>query len=196
MNGRYRWYAGAWALAGVVWVINALTGLDAAGHTREFYVMISVFIPVHLLVLVGLVGLLRADVVGGSRVGRGGLYLAVVGRVAFIAGEVFALILGSEDGPVLVLLPFAAMATAVGMLVAGVSAVGARRWEGWRRFAPLAMGAYPFMFMFPFLAATGERPDVGVAFWGLTFLGVAGAVIAEGSREHGSRLAEPAQEVR
>lgn len=173
-------YAGAWALAGVLWVVNALTGLDAADRSREFYVMVAVFIPVHLLVLVGLVGLIREGVTGDSAWGRWGLYLAIFGRILFLAGEVTLLALGYDDE--LVILPIAAMSTAIGMLVAGIAAVRARRWDGWRRFAPLVMGIYPFLLMFPILAVTGARPNLMVSLWGLTFLVIAAAFATSSER--------------
>jgi len=173
-------YAAAWGLGGIIWIVTGLTVLGAADGTREFYVMASAYIPTHLLVLVGLVGLLREGVVGEPSWGRAGLYLAMVARVVFIAAEVTLLARGYEGD--LVLLPIAAASMAVGMLVAGVAAVRAQRWQGWARFAPLAMGVYPFVFMFPILAATGARPDLGVALWGLTFVGIAAAFALQPAR--------------
>jgi hypothetical protein len=35
---------------------------------------------------------------------------------------------------------------------------------------------YPFIFMFPTLAVTGQRPNLAVSLWGLTFIGIAAAV--------------------
>lgn len=185
MSRAQKIYAGAWALAGVLWVVNGLTGLDAAGHSREFYVMAAVFIAVHLLVLIGLVGLVREGVTGDSTWGRWGLYLAIFGRILFVAAEATLLTMGYEDENV-VILPIAALSTAIGMLVAGIAAVRARRWDGWRRFAPLVMGIYPFLLMFPILAVTGTRPNLMVSLWGLTFLVIAAAFatarVSEGFR--------------
>ncbi len=170
-------YAAALGLAGIIWIANGLTGLGAADGTREFYLMASVFILAHVLVLVGLAGLLHRGVVGGSHWARAGLYLAMVARIVFIAAEVALLIRGYEQE--FVLLPIAALGTAVGMTIAGIAAVRESRWKGWARFTPLAMGAYPFLFMFPFAVTTGERPDLAVSLWGLTFVGIAAGFIRQ-----------------
>jgi hypothetical protein len=58
------------------------------------------------------------------------------------------------------------------MIVGGVAILRAGQWTGALRFAPLAMGAYPFVAMFPVLAITGERPDTMLACWGLTMIAV------------------------
>ncbi|CAN5793134.1 hypothetical protein BH23ACT12_BH23ACT12_19240 [soil metagenome] len=154
-------HAAVWGLAGVGWVTNGLLGLDAVDGTRGFYVTEAVWLPVHALVLVGLVGFRRrARVIGESSWGRVGLHLAIAGRVVFLAGEVTAIAVGHDE---LALFPVAAVSTGIGMLMAGVAVVRARRWQGWRRLAPVAMGAYPFIFMLPILAVTGERPNLAVS---------------------------------
>ena len=166
-------HAAVWGVAGVGWVTNGLLGLDAVDGTRGFYATEAAWLPVHALVLVGLVGLRHARVIGESPWGRAGLHLAIAGRVVFLAGEVTAILVGHGE---LALFPVAAVSTGIGMLMAGVAVVRARRWQGWRRLAPVAMGAYPFIFMFPILAVTGERPNLAVSLWGLTFIGIAAAV--------------------
>lgn len=169
-------HAAVWGLAGVGWVTNGLLGLDAVDGTRGFYVTEVVWLPVHALVLVGLLGLRRARVIGESSWGRVGLHLAIAGRVVFLAAEVTAIAVGHGE---LALFPVAAVSTGIGMLMAGVAVVRARRWQGWRRFAPVGMGAYPFIFMFPILAVTGERPNLAVSLWGLTFIGIAAALAVQ-----------------
>jgi hypothetical protein len=164
--------AAAWALAGVAWVTNGLLGLGAVDGTRGFYATEAAWLPVHALVLVGLVALRRARVTGESPSGRVGLRLAIAGRVVFLAAELAAIAVGHDE---VALFPVAAVSTGIGMLLAGVAVARARRWQGWRRLAPIAMGAYPFIFMFPILAITGERPNLAVSLWGLTFIGIAAA---------------------
>ena len=115
-------------------------------------------------------GLGRLGVTGDSRWGKAGLRLAIVGRVLFLTAEAVSIVVGNDDVP---LLPLAAVTTALGMLGVGGAIIGAGRLTGWQRYLPLAMGAYPFVFMFPLVAVTGERPDLAVTGWGLTLLGVA-----------------------
>ncbi len=171
-----------WGAGGVGWVANAALGLDAADGTGGFYVTELVWLPVHALVLGGLVGLDRLGVTGDSTWGKAGLRLAIVGRVVFLAAESVAIAVGKDDIP---LFPLAAVTTALGMLAAGAAIIGARRLTGWQRYLPLTVGAYPFIFMFPVLAVTGERPDLSITGWGVTFIGVAAALWTAASR--GSR---------
>ncbi len=166
-------HAGVWGLAGLGWVTNGLLGLDAVDGTTGFYVTEAAWLPVHALVLAGLLGLRRAGVVGESAWGRAGLNLAVAGRVVFLVGESVAIALGHDES---ILFPVAAVSTGIGMLLAGIAVVRAQRWHGWRRFAPVAMGAYPFIFMFPILAVTGQRPNLAVSLWGLTFIATGAAL--------------------
>ncbi len=162
-----------WGAGGAGWVANAALGLDAADGTGGFYVTEFVWLPVHALVLGGLLGLDRLGVTGDSRWGKAGLRLAIAGRVVFLAAEGVAIAVGKGDIP---LFPLAAVMTALGMLAAGAAIIGARRLTGWQRYLPITVGAYPFIFMFPVLAVTGERPDLSITGWGVTFIGVAAAL--------------------
>lgn len=171
-----------WAAAGVAWVANGALGLDAADNSGGFYVSESVWLGVHTLVLLGLVGLGRLGVIGDSPWGKAGLRLAIVGRILFLSAEAVSIVVGHDDVP---LLPLAAVSTALGMLGVGGAVIGAGRLAGWQRYLPLAMGAYPFVLMFPVVALTGERPDLAVTGWGLTLVGVAVASRAAAMQQPG-----------
>lgn len=173
-----------WVTAGSVWFVNGLQGLSAAKGSDRFYLTEAVWLPVHTLVAVGLVALLTAYGRSGRAV-RVGASVALAGRVIFLAGEVVALVTTDDET---FLLPLAAVTTAVGMIVAGVGLARSPAWRGWRRYAVLAMGVYPFVAMFPVFAVTGERPNVMVSGWGLTFVAVGLALLASEPRS----LAEPA----
>lgn len=169
-----------WGAGGVAWVANGAVGLDAVAGTGGFYVAEAVWIGVHALVLGGLVGLDRLGVTGGSRRGKAGLRLAVLGRIVFLAAEAVAIAVANDEVP---LFPLAAVTTGLGMLAAGAAVITARRLRGWQRYLPITVGAYPFIFMFPVLAVTGERPDLAITGWGLTFIGVAVALWTAGTRQ-------------
>ena len=170
-----------WGAGGLAWVANAALDLDAADGTGGFYVSESVWLGVHTLVLGGLVGLDQLGVTGESRWGKAGLRLAIGGRILFLTAEGVAIAVGKGDNP---LFPLAAVTTGLGMLAAGGAIIGARRLTGWQRYLPLTVGAYPFVFMFPVLAVTGERPDLAVTGWGLTFVGVAVALWTTATQAH------------
>lgn len=159
-----------WGAGGMAWVANGTLGLDAAPGSDGFYVTETVWLGVHALVLGGLVGLDRLGVTGDLRWGKIGLRLAIAGRILFLTAESVAIAVASDDLP---LFPAAAVTTGLGMLAAGAAIIRARRLTGWQRYLPITVGAYPFIFMFPVLAVTGERPDLAITAWGLTFIGVA-----------------------
>jgi len=169
-----------WGAGGVAWVANGALGLDAVAGTGGFYVTEAIWIGVHALVLGGLVGLDRLGVTGDSRWGKAGLRLAIFGRIVFLAAEGVAIAVANDEVP---LLPLAAVTTGLGMLAAGAAILRAGRLAGWPRYVPITVGAYPFIFMFPVLAVTGERPDLAVTGWGLTFVGVAVALWTAATRE-------------
>lgn len=183
---------GVWFAAAVAWIANAMTGLDAPDRTAAFYLMIAMFIPIHGLILVGLIGLWRADVVGRAWWARAGLGAAIGARVLYILAEFVCLAVGYDDE--VVLLPVAAMLTAIGLVVAGIGAIRAARWEGWRRFAPITMGIYPFVFMFPILALTHARPNLFVSMWALTYVLIGAASLRprmQGERERPEHAVVP-----
>lgn len=163
------WAVVGWTLGGMAWVATGLAGLGATAGTGGFYATEIAWLVVHLLILLGLVGLVRSDAVGDLGWGATGFTVAIVGRMIFLVGELAAILVGHDD---LFVFPVAAVLTGVGMIVGGIAVVRARRWKGALRFAPLAMGAYPFVAMFPVLAATGERPDTLLSCWGLMMLAV------------------------
>lgn len=72
-----------------------------------------------------------------------------------------------------ILLPFAplgAFLNGLGMLLVGYASVKANVWTGWKRYAPLIVGLFPFVCMFPFVILTGARPAAMIGFWGFPWL--------------------------
>jgi hypothetical protein len=132
----------------------------------------------HVLVLVGIVGLARSGLAGDGRAARAGCVIAVVGTAVLAAAELASIPFADEPlsaaGPSTVGAVFGAgtVLSAVGLIIAGVTTIRARRWAGWRRFMPLATGCWlavlVVLVMTPLIA-------VGVGIYGalLTLLGVA-----------------------
>ena len=85
----------------------------------------------------------------------------------------------------------APLLTGPGLVLAGVAVVQARRWSGWRRFVPLACGAYLLVVFVPVVISTGT--DIGflaaVTGWdlGLAALGIAVAQEASAPAAPGAR---------
>ena len=162
-----------WFAGGATWMIAAIFGAGAADKSSRFYVAELIWLAAQLLLLAGLMGLrvLRPD--DGRKVGRIGFATAIAGRVVFVVAEVVALISGSESEAVL---PVGAILTAIGMIMVGEATLRANQWTGWSSLTPLAVGVYPFIFMFP-LVALDAGPEIGVAFWALPALAVGLAVM-------------------
>ena len=163
----------AWLAGSATWLVAAAIGAAADDGSTQFYVAESVWLVAQLLLLVGLVDLRAVRPDAGRRLGRIGFGVAVVGRVVFVAAELVALVDGAESEAVL---PVGALLTAIGMVLVGIATVRAGAWAGWRRYTPLAVGVYPFLFMFP-LVALDAGPEVGVALWALPTAALGAAVL-------------------
>ena len=189
---RNRLAASACAVGGALWVIVLMADVVAHGSVygsaASYRVWESLLILVQALLLIGVVGLAWSGATGAGRLGRVGLWLALLGRTSFLLGELRSFAQGKDDD---LLVPLGALVTGLGMLLVGVAVVRAQRWVGWHRMIPLLTGLYPFVAMFPIIAITGEPSALMIALWGLLWLplglalyveaGVAGAPQRSGS---------------
>lgn len=155
------------AAGGALWLVASLIGgLDGTPVSQAIW-------PVaQLALLIGTLALWRLAPHGRRRLGTAGFAIATVARVAFVGVEVATLsgITGQDA-----VLPIAALLTAVGFLLAGVSVLREGRWAGWTKYAPLAVGVYPLLAMFPFAVISGGPPVAGVAGWGLLLIALGAA---------------------
>jgi hypothetical protein len=133
---------------------------------------------IHVGELLVVLALAASGVAGNGLMGRLGLGAAVVGQAVLAVAEVVYPqdhVLGDAGfslGPLL---------TGLGLVAAGTAVLRARRWTGWRRLLPLAVGAYVFVALVPAMVATGGPPAVlslvaiggWDVLWGLTALAVA-----------------------
>nr|WP_293836735.1 hypothetical protein [uncultured Arsenicibacter sp.] len=71
--------------------------------------------------------------------------------------------------------PLGAFMNGVSMILIGSATLKASVWTGWKRYVPLLIGCFPFIFMFPLLVLTGARPPAMIGLWGFPWiaLGVA-----------------------
>lgn len=147
----------------------------------------SVYCLLHALVLIGIIGFGASGVAGAGRAARVGCILAAVGTAVLAAAELasipFAEAPLSAAGPAVVGTVFGAgtALTAVGLIIAGVTTIRARRWSGWRRYVPVATGGWTAalvgLVMTPAIAVA-----IGVYGALLTLLGVALATDPSGAR--------------
>ena len=173
----------AGALGGGLWVLLLLVDVAAyqALHASAvaFRAWLAALVFMQVLLLVGVVGLARSDATGEGWLGRIGLGIALLGRTTFVLAEVHNFAKGIDNSP---LLPLGALSTGVGMTLVGIAVLRARHWRGWHRPIPLLAGLYPFVAMFPILAATGQPPLPMIMLWGVPWLLLGLALHAEAGR--------------
>ena len=132
----------------------------------------------HALIAVGVIGLRRSGVAGTTRAARLGLTAALVGAVLIVAGHLVSIPIRNQTThdtwPQIVGGVFGSgtILVAIGLLLAGWTTLRERNWDDWRRFTPLAAGAWAVA-LIP-LQLTPALPSA-VAVYGLFFvaLGVA-----------------------
>ena len=179
------WTAGVLCtIGGAGWFVNALLAAAISRPNSAAFVITEVlWTLIQLLLLIGVVGLALSGVAWGW-FGGIALGLALLGRVDFVLAEIHSLMLGEDS----FLLPLGALITAVGMTLVGIAVLRGRRWGGWQRFAPLVVGIYPFVVMFPFIFITDEPNVLAIAGWGLTWCLLGYAMWSSAVEENPSRV--------
>jgi hypothetical protein len=93
----------------------------------------------HLGQLAAAIAVSRAGLTGNGSYARIGLVLWILGSIAFAVGELVYLV---ARGPSDMVFQVGSVAMLVGMVMAGVAVLRARRWTGPGRFLPLITGLY------------------------------------------------------
>ena len=151
---RYPWTSGASVVTSLAWAVG------------------------QALLVLGVVGLRRSGVAGLTRTASAGAGLAIAGTALILAGHLASIavrdrtvhdtaaqLVGGAFG-------LGTALTAIGMLLAGRATLRAGRWHDWRRFTPLAVGAWSLALLG--LQLTPALPSaVGVYALCFTALGVA-----------------------
>ena len=137
-----------------------------------------------VLLVAGFIAFARDDV-PRVRSGRIGARLAVVGAGLYVVGHVVSAIASDAalDDPAgfIVLSSFGVgtVLTMIGMLMTGVAVLRHGRWTGWRRFTPVAVGAW-MVAMIP-LQFTAALP-LAVAVYAVAVAALGVAMIGERAR--------------
>lgn len=130
----------------------------------------------HLFLLAGVIGLARAGAAGRGGLATGGLGLTLLGFATLTVAEI-AWLAGS--GAADVLYPVATLALLLGLVLTGVATLRAGRWGGWHRFTPLACGLYLPLVLLPSFALPGLAMHYGLGAWGVCWLLLGVAQLAE-----------------
>lgn len=135
-NERTRLFGVLGMLGGLAYVIAGI--IEGATGNEEHLAVLSLVGVWALGAIAGLVAIGLLGVAGSGLLGRIALgmmvlaYAVIVLDAILIAAEVYTL---QESVPY----TLARLVTLVGMLLLGIATVAAKRWAGWRRFAPFAL---------------------------------------------------------
>jgi hypothetical protein len=140
------------------------------------FVAIQVFFFVHHLGLLGgLYALWRSDAIGTSRLGRWGIWGSMAGMALLAVTELVA-ISGARsaypssrtdllDG----FYGISSILIGVTLIMAGIAVMQIRRWQGWARIVPLALGVYVFVPMIPGMMGPYLLARLAIGGWMLGF---------------------------
>jgi hypothetical protein len=134
----------------------------------------------HLLVLLGVAGLVRSGAAGRGRLAASGLWLTILGLAVNIVAE-FAWLIGTSAFGAL--LGISVLAITLGLILAGAAMVRGGRWAGWQRFTLLACGLYIPLVLLPAFALPGLLPHYAIGGWGVCWLLLGVAQLAEAAPE-------------
>ncbi|HEY8738180.1 MAG TPA: hypothetical protein VIO62_14195 [Candidatus Dormibacteraeota bacterium] len=164
-------------IAGIVLIIAIgvrVTGLLPPHHL----IALSLYALTDLLIVLTLASLWRSHACGNGLAAKIGLGLAALGYILDVPGE---LLTETSRRTATTLSSVGVSLFAVGMIVAGISMLIARRWHGWHRFVPLALGAYIPVVLIPSLILR-RGPDLAFALLGVLYLVLGLAVRTEHTR--------------
>ena len=179
------------ALAVVTQVVQASTDVSkdqwsypwSSGTSITFYLFAA---GSELLLAFGVLGLRRSRVAGTTRAASLGLWAALVGTALIVVGHLASIPvrdeLVDEGWPRVVggVFGLGTALTAIGFLLAGRATIRAGIWRDWRRFTPLAVGAWSAVLLG--LQFTPALPTA-VAVYGLSFLGLGVALYTQAAPE-------------
>ncbi|WP_460960781.1 hypothetical protein [Spirosoma litoris] len=158
------------------WFLNAIDKMPKGRFFPPFFYLVDDVSGIWLTnwpQLIGSLGLL----IGGISLWQAGEPIGFEKKrrllVVPIAGAISYLL------SIWVILPFAplgAILNGLGMIVVGVASLKSKIWTDWKRYTPLLIGLFPFVFMFPLRFLTGARPPAMIGLWGFAWLALAVAV--------------------
>ncbi len=141
------------------WFLNATDEIDA--HEIAPFVLVSNnLLGVWAAGISGIAMFIAAysfQKIGEPTAKRGFFYVLMVGATCAFLSTWF----------ILPFAPLGAIFNGIGMVLVGIASLKARIWAGWRRYAPLIVGCFPFIFMFPLVILFGQRQPVMIGLWSI-----------------------------
>ena len=135
----------------------------------------------------GPLGLLTLQAAGSGRMGRVGATVTLIGLLSYLTGQLLQTALGLAATDIGIFYAKGALFVSLGILPLGIAVLLARRLAGWKRFAPLFVGAY-YVAMIPvqivfFIGPNGAPSNTLLAFWGLTWVLLGYTIFSESKRK-------------
>jgi hypothetical protein len=160
----------------LVWPPQIAKGPVSYPFTTAGFTIAQVAFFVHhigLVILVG--GLAVSGAVGPRRYARGGAWLAVAGMIGLTLAELNTIRFAEWDfdkanaGLLGATYGISCNMIGLGMLLAGVGALRARVWSGWRRWTPVLIGIATFVELTPGMFGGFVIARLAIGFWLLLF---------------------------
>jgi hypothetical protein len=97
----------------------------------------------------------------------------MVGLISYLTGQLLQTAFGFATQEIGIFYAAGALLVGLGTLLLGIAVILARRLSGWRRYAPLSVGAY-YALMIPvqivfFIGPNGAPSSTLLAFWGFAW---------------------------
>jgi hypothetical protein len=183
-------------------VVDPAVGEDRFSYplASSGFVAIQVFFFVHHFgLLAGLYGLWRSGAIGPSRPGQWGAWGAIAGMALLAVVELAAISGADSTHPsdrtdmIESLYGVPTVLIGVALIVAGIAVIRAGQWQGWRRFLPLALGAWVFVPMTPALFGPFVFARLAIGVWMLGFAALGWALVETetASDNRGDRESDP-----
>ncbi|MDF7817601.1 hypothetical protein P1X15_08340 [Runella sp. MFBS21] len=152
------------------WFLGAVDEDGKGRFILPFLVVMDDLIPQNLQSWAGLIGTLSM-LIGAVSLWKTGeptgfgkrrkfFYVSIAGAISYILGQWMPLPFA----------PLGAFLSGLGMILVGIASIKEKIWTGWKRYVPLVVGCFPFLFMFPLLIVTGNRPAAVIGFWGIPWI--------------------------
>jgi len=156
--------AGVWLIA---LIIEYKYGLLPPGDgSVMYYVDQSMFFLAQAGYLFMLWGLWKSNAAGTGRFGKISVGIFIFAIACLVVAQVFQWLTKNPD---FFLYPLGGILQLLGGLLTGFAVITARRWAGWRRFAPLLQGLY-YLALFIMIAAFNQGPSqLTEALWQVTW---------------------------
>lgn len=179
----------------LAWPVHGPAGLVRYPFTgAEFRVIQSWFFVHHLGLVIVLVGLARSAAMGERRVARAGAWIAVVGMTLLAVNEIRAMGYGdwtlkaANEGSLGAGYGISTNLVGLGMLLAGIGVVRARRWTGPWRWVPLLVSLGHFFLVTPALFSGGYVvARLAIGSWMALFAALGWGLVVEAQSGQGAR---------